>query len=79
MSDCHQAVSHTSIHLLDLCRPLFKNFYFAFVQFTQLEHAKKALEELRFPLIKGFKCRALPFNKAGASQASMVAGDAVPQ
>ena len=44
------------------CRPLFKNFYFAFVQFQKLEHAQKALAEHRFPVIKGQVCRALPYN-----------------
>ena len=43
-------------------RPLFKNFYFAFVQFQKLEHAQKALQEHRFPEIKGHVCRALPYN-----------------
>ena len=45
-----------------LCRPLFKNFYFAFVQFQKLEHAQIALAEHRFPVIKGQVCRALPYN-----------------
>ena len=45
-----------------LCRPLFKNFYFAFVQFQKLEHAQKALVDHRFPVIKGQVCRALPYN-----------------
>lgn len=43
-------------------RPLFKDFYFAFVQFQKLEHAQKALEEHRFPTIKGKVCRALPYS-----------------
>lgn len=43
-------------------RPLFKNFYFAFIQFQKLEHAQKALTEFRFPVIKGQVCRALPYN-----------------
>ncbi len=43
-------------------RPLFKNFYFAFIQFQTLEHAQEALKELRFPVIKGQVCRTLPYN-----------------
>ena len=45
-----------------MSRPLFKNFYFAFIQFQKLEHAQKALKEFRFPVIKGQVCRALPYN-----------------
>jgi len=44
-------------------RPLFKNFYYAFIQFQKLDHAKKVLSEFRFPEFGGMKCRALPFNK----------------
>ena len=44
-------------------RPLFKNFYYAFVMFESIEHVKKATEELRFPVIKGgIMSRALPYN-----------------
>ena len=44
-------------------RPLFKNFYYAFVMFESIEHAKKAQEEFRFPVIKGGKMsRALTYN-----------------
>mmetsp|Transcript_10141 Transcript_10141/g.13770 ORF Transcript_10141/g.13770 Transcript_10141/m.13770 type:complete len:131 (+) Transcript_10141:45-437(+) len=43
-------------------RPLFKNFYFAFIQFQKLEHAQTALKDHRFPLIKGMVCRVLPYN-----------------
>lgn len=42
---------------------MFKNFYYAFVQFQKLEHAKKVLAEMRYPEFAGVKCRALPFNK----------------
>ena len=55
----HQAVSNFS---LKLCRPLFKDFYFAYVQFRQQEHADKVLADYRYPIIKGEQCRALPFN-----------------
>lgn len=44
-------------------RPLFKNFYYAFLMFESIEHSKKAAEEFRFPVIKGDKMsRALPYN-----------------
>lgn len=44
-------------------RPLFKNFYYAFVMFESIEHAKKAGSEFRFPRIKGpLMSRALPYN-----------------
>ena len=43
-------------------RPLFKNFYYAFVMFDSIENAKKATEEFRFPKIKGVMARALPYN-----------------
>jgi len=44
-------------------RPLFKNFYYAFLMFESIEHAKKAAEEHRFPVLKGGKMsRALPYN-----------------
>jgi RNA recognition motif-containing protein len=46
-----------------LYRPLFKQFYFAFVQFNKIEDAKKVLEEIRYPEIKGVRCRALPYNR----------------
>ena len=50
-------------------RPLFKQFYFAFVQFNSTEHAKKVLDEIKYPEIKGVKCRALKYNRpAGYSQ-----------
>ena len=42
---------------------MFRRFYFAFVQFQRLEHAKKALADHRFPEICGAKCRLLPFSK----------------
>lgn len=44
-------------------RPLFKNFYYAFVMFESIENAKKAATEFRFPRIKGgLMSRALPYN-----------------
>lgn len=44
-------------------RPLFKNFYYAFVMFNTIEDAKRAIEEYRFPRIKGNKMsRSLPYN-----------------
>jgi len=43
-------------------RPLFKQFYYAFVMFETIEQARKAGEEHRFPVIKGVMCRALPYN-----------------
>ena len=44
-------------------RPLFKNFYYAFVQFETIELAKKAATDFRFPTIKGnFMSRVLPYN-----------------
>ena len=42
---------------------MFKTFYYAYVYFTKLEHAKKALNEFRFPEFGGMKCRVLAFNK----------------
>lgn len=47
---------------IQIKRPLFKHFYFAFVQFQKLEDAQKVLSEHRFPEIKGKKCRALAFH-----------------
>ena len=45
-------------------RPLFKNFYYAFLMFEQIEHSKKAVEEFRYPCIKpGKMSRALPYNQ----------------
>lgn len=58
--------------LIAIKRPLFKNFYFAFVQFPKLDDAKKALAEHRFPVIKGSVCRVMPFKHSytfGASAA----------
>ena len=46
-----------------MCRPLFKQFYFAFVQFQSVEHARKVLDEVRYPEIKGVRCRALPYSR----------------
>lgn len=60
--------------LIAIKRPLFKNFYFAFVQFPKLEDAKKVLAEYRFPVIKGSTCRAIPYNYAcsfGSSNATL--------
>ena len=53
-------------------RPLFKNFYFAFVQFHKLEHAQKVLDEYRFPLIKGAKCRVLPYSLQGGFNSGVI-------
>jgi len=59
--DLHQEVS--PINQLTSCRPLFKNFYYAFVQFETIENAKKAIQDFRFPCIKrGLMSRALPYN-----------------
>jgi hypothetical protein len=33
------------------------------VQFNKVEDAKKVLEEIRYPEIKGVHCRALPYNR----------------
>ena len=50
-------------HFLFSGRPLFKNFYYAFVMFDTIENAKRAMEEHRFPMIKGDRMsRALPYN-----------------
>lgn len=49
--------------MISIKRPLFKTFYYAFIQFQKLDHANKALAEFRFPEFGGVKCRALPFNK----------------
>lgn len=43
---------------------MFKDFYFAFVQFSKVEDAKKACTEFRFPSLCGVKCRILPFNNS---------------
>lgn len=56
-------------------RPLFKQFYFAFVQFTTNEHAKKVLDEIKYPEIKGVKCRVLKYNRPAGYQASSAGGD----
>ena len=57
MSNLHQKVRkfQDSIydHFLFSGRPLFKNFYYAFVMFDTIENAKRAMEEHRFPMIKG--------------------------
>lgn len=42
---------------------MFKDFYFAFIQFQKLDNAKKAIESHKYPELGGFKCRVLPFNK----------------
>jgi polyadenylate-binding protein len=43
---------------------MFKDFYFAFVQFQKVDDAKKACTEFRFPTLCGVKCRILPFNNS---------------
>lgn len=45
-------------------RPMFKGFYFAYVQFQKLDNAKKALADFKYPSLCGIKCRVLPFNKS---------------
>lgn len=50
MHDRDQEVSNFA---LTIFRPLFKDFYFAYVQFRQQEHADKVLTDYRFPVIKG--------------------------
>lgn len=52
---------------------MFKDFYYAFVQFQKLDHAKKALNEFRFPTIGGSKCRITSFNKGNVGV--MTTGD----
>ena len=42
------------------------------MQFQKLEHAQKVLEEHRFPLIKGSKCRALPYSLQGGFTSSVM-------
>lgn len=42
-------------------RSLFKNFHFAFVMFKDPSHAKKAVQEMRYPTIRGAECRVLPY------------------
>jgi polyadenylate-binding protein len=44
-------------------RPLFRSFYFAFVMFETIDHARKAAAEHKFPVIKeGKMSRVLPYN-----------------
>jgi polyadenylate-binding protein len=44
-------------------RPLFRNFYFAFVMFETIELARKASSEHKYPRIKNGKIsRVLPYN-----------------
>ena len=59
----------------NLFRYLFKNFYFAFVSFKDPAHAKKAINELRYPVIRGFQCRVLPYSLKFAKVQSISAGD----
>lgn len=40
---------------------MFKDFYYAYIQFNKVEHAKKVLEEYKFPKLGGVVCRAVPF------------------
>ncbi len=40
---------------------MFKDFYFAYIQFNKVEHAKKVLDEFKFPKLAGVVCRAIPF------------------
>lgn len=51
------------IQLLIFTRPIFKDFYYAFIQFQRLDHARKALENHKYPTLCGVKCRVLAFNK----------------
>ena len=47
---------------------MFKDFYFAFIQFQKLDHAKKAIDEFKYPNIGGVTIRDLPFNKQNSGQ-----------
>lgn len=48
---------------VNIKRAMFKHFYYAFVMFETIDLAKKAVEEFRYPKIKGSKMsRALPYN-----------------
>lgn len=51
--------------------PLFKMFYNAFVQFTKIKDANKALEEHRYPKLGGAICRVLPFKCMSNTQQSV--------
>lgn len=65
--------------VISIKRPLFKQFYFAFVQFQTVEHAKKVLEEIRYPEVKGRKCRALPYYRPTQPGTSVAPGAADSQ
>ena len=41
---------------------MFKDFYYAFVQFQKLDDARKACDQFKYPTLCGVKCRILPFN-----------------
>lgn len=71
MSDLYKKVIFKFLNLLIfeylikkiIYRPLFKNFYYAFVMFESIENAQKAIQTHRFPRIKsGLMSRALPYN-----------------
>jgi polyadenylate-binding protein len=54
---------HVGPCMICIKRPLFKSFYYAFVQFDSIENAKKAAADFRFPVIKGgHMSRVLPYN-----------------
>ena len=55
---------------------MFKDFYYAFVQFQKLEDARKATEEFKYPTLCGVKCRILPFNCAKSTQGQNPYSDA---
>ena len=73
MFDSNQKVSNLQTILnSNVFRPLFKNFYFAFVQFQKLEHAELVLGEYRFPTFRGTKCRVLPYSMQGGISTGIV-------
>jgi RNA recognition motif-containing protein len=41
---------------------MFKDFYYAFVQFNRLDDARKAYEEFKYPQLCGIRCRILPYS-----------------
>ena len=46
-------------------RPLFKNYYYAFVCFSTIDDAKRVIEQHRYPrLVEGSISRALPYMTA---------------
>jgi hypothetical protein len=43
-------------------RDIGRHFYTAMVKINDQESFKKVLEKLKYPVIEGKQCRALPFN-----------------